>query len=399
LTRAAKRNERDLSTALQRIKDRLDPNVIDLNPNVSLSTKLRRAQKALRKAKREADHLRQQHLDSLLNEAIAANHEKRSKALKYLIQAERNRQCYARFCHHTKPKSAGGLAFVTVTKSDGTQQPLLDRAEIEDTLLEYSRTHFATADGSPFTCDPLSRLLQYDGLTPFGDLVHKGSPVIAEYPLDAQTTAILQNLRNKIQNPDKAGHPLDYEMLMNGIKKWPERTSTSPSGRHLGIYKTLQKNVEKKKKNTPEESETDDTTGLLRQGRDILFLIFDIMTLALKHTYPLQRWRNVWTMFIEKEMGNPDINRLRCIMLFEADWQLLLKWHSSYGFLPTTERAGQLAREQGGGRKGRSAIDQATQQIVETESLHLNQRMAIDLYLDLKACFDMMIEACHNLAC
>jgi len=277
-----------LPAALQCIQDHLDPNVIDLNPNVSLSTKLRHAQKALKKAKREADHLRQQHLDSLLNEAIAANHEKHSKALKYLIRAERNRQCYARFRHHMKPKSAGGLAFVTVTTSNGKQQPLLDHEDIEDMLLEYSRTHFATAEGSPFMCDPLNCLLQYDGLTPFRDLVYKGSPAVAEYKLDEQTTVILQNLRNKIKNQDNAGHPLDYKMLMNGIKKWPERTSTSPSGRHLGIYKTLQKHVAKKKKNTNDESEDDDTTGLLWQGRDILFLIFDIMTITLKHTYPLQ---------------------------------------------------------------------------------------------------------------
>jgi len=27
----------------------------------------------------------------------------------------------------------------------------------------------------------------------------------------------------------------------------------------------------------------------------------------------------VWTLFIEKEIGNPDINQLRCIMLFKAD--------------------------------------------------------------------------------
>jgi len=39
-------------------------------------------------------------------------------------------------------------------------------------------------------------------------------------------------------------------------------------------------------------------------------------------------------MFIKKELGNPDLACLHCIMIFEADWQLLLKWHSLYGFLP-----------------------------------------------------------------
>jgi len=85
-------------------------------------------------------------------------------------------------------------------------------------------------------------------------------------------------------------------------------------------------------------------------------------------------------------------------MIFKADWQLLLKWHSSYGFLPKTEHK-TLVYKQGGGQKGCSAIDQATQQIVETETIHMNQQPTIDLYLDLRACFDLMVEVCHNLAC
>jgi len=293
---------------------------------------------------------------------------------------------------------AGGLAFINITLEDGTQHPLLDCDEIKDTLLKHSQTHFAAADGSPFTCEPLSRLLQYDGMTMFGDHIHKGSTCLDNYNFDKQTMAILKNLKKKINPDDTAPHSLNYELLMNGIKKWPEKTTTSPSGQHLGIYKMLQKHIVQQKKSDKADNNPE-TTATLTQGHDVLFLIFDIMTIALKHTYPLQRWRNIWTMFIEKEAGNPDINHLRCIMLFEADWQLLLKWYSSYGFLPATEHAGALANEQGGSRKGRSTINQATQQIVETKSIHLKQCSALDLYLDLKALFDMMVEACHNLVC
>jgi len=31
------------------------------------------------------------------------------------------------------------------------------------------------------------------------------------------------------------------------------------------------------------------------------------MTLALKHTYTLEHWKMVWTIFIEKELGNPNL--------------------------------------------------------------------------------------------
>jgi len=63
------------------------------------------------------------------------------------------------------------------------------------------------------------------------------------------------------------------------------------------------------------------------------------------------------------------------------------------------EQAETLVLEQSGGRKGHSTINQATQQNVETETIHLNQQPTTDLYLDLKACFNLMVDACHNLAC
>jgi len=60
-------------------------------------------------------------------------------------------------------------------------------------------------------------------------------------------------------------------------------------------------------------------------------------------------------------------------MIFEADWQLLLKWHLLYSFLLWTKKAGMLTYAQGGRCKGRSAIDQAVQHIVENKIVHFHQ--------------------------
>jgi len=86
-------------------------------------------------------------------------------------------------------------------------------------------------------------------------------------------------------------------------------------------------------------------------------------------------------------------------MIFEADWQLLLKWHLLYGFLPKSKNVKTLTPAQGGGWKGRSAIDQATQQVIKSEIITLHQNPAIDMFLDAHHCFDLMVEACHNMAC
>jgi len=58
--------------------------------------------------------------------------------------------------------------------ADGIVQPILDKNEMEDTLLEYSCTHFANAEGTPFMHKPLSQLLAYDSLTMFGNFLCKG---------------------------------------------------------------------------------------------------------------------------------------------------------------------------------------------------------------------------------
>jgi len=258
---------------------------------------------------------------------------------------------------------------------------------MDDMLLDYSWEHFAKAQGSPFTTDPLQHLLNYDGLTTFGNQVLQGRAHINTLPINDATKALLQHLCNKSTEPAAQIHPLNYDELQNGIKKWPEKTSTSPSGQHLGIYKSLQCHFTEKDEQT---QPMPTTQAMLMQGCDILYLIFDIMSLALQHSYMLKCLKIIWTVFIEKELGNPDLAHLHCIMIFEADWQLLLKWHLSYGFLPKSKLVNALTPAQGRGQKGCSAIDQATQQIIEMEITNLNQCTAIDLFLDLHHCFHLM---------
>ncbi len=91
----AKQTERDVSNTLKAIANRLDPQLTAQDPNRTLSAHLKQAQKRLKQARQNADALCKAHLESILNQAIAANQQKKTKALKYLICAERNRQCYA----------------------------------------------------------------------------------------------------------------------------------------------------------------------------------------------------------------------------------------------------------------------------------------------------------------
>jgi len=128
-------------------------------------------------------------------------------------------------------------------------------------------------------------------------------------------------------------------------------------------------------------------------------LIYQILQLAVTHTHTLQRWCTIWNLFLEKDPGQPKLNRLRALHLLEADLNLLWKYFSAQGFFKMAENNDLLIDNQGGCRKGFSAIDMACKKAIVYEWLRLMRAAGINIDNDLEACFDNMVEACHSLAC
>jgi len=55
------------------------------------------------------------------------------------------------------------------------------------------------------------------------------------------------------------------------------------------------------------------------------------------------------------------------IHLYEADYNLLLKWFSSKGFILRSEKAHRITDSQGGRQAGRSTIDLAITKVLSYE--------------------------------
>jgi len=121
--------------------------------------------------------------------------------------------------------------------------------------------------------------------------------------------------------------------------------------------------------------------------------------MAVQHCHTYDRWRTIWNFFIEKEIGVPLITKLRAIHIMEADYNLLLKWFSPKGFIQRAENHKQLTPYQGGGHKGRSAIDLACKKVAAYDYVTVTRTPAANFEYDLKHCFDNMYEACQNLSC
>jgi len=135
-------------------------------------------------------------------------------------------------------------------------------------------------------------------------------------------------------------------------------------------------------------------------GIDIMTNVFHLLSLALKHAHTFHQWRTIWTMYLAKDPGTPYIHHLWTQHLVEADWNLLLKWHSSQGSMKKAwKKAHQLNNCQGGSCTGCSAINLACKKVTSHEIICIIKTPAINTSNNAASCFNCMIENCQNLSC
>jgi len=215
-----------------------------------------------------------------------------------------------------KPQSPGGLSKLIVDSTkDPTQHEVIQDPNVMDQhLLEYCKKHFGQAHGTPYMVPPLAPLLGYSRLTQFGQQVLHGTADLDKLSLSHHTKLLLRHQQYCTPLTQPMYQQMPYEQLMQGFCKWKECTSTSLSGRHLGIYKALLKDENREQ---PRERKTNltmrpDTEGPNTDtppvnGSDVMHLIHKMLILAIRHCHTFKRWTKIWNFFIEKDIGNPHI--------------------------------------------------------------------------------------------
>ena len=87
---------------------------------------------------------------------------------------------------------------------------------------------------------PLKQLLGKDSLTPFGNSLLLDNADLDNIPLTSLQKLYLSELRKSSAN---LSSPLHHHIFLadmtQGFKKWKESTTTSPSIRYLGHYKSF----------------------------------------------------------------------------------------------------------------------------------------------------------------
>eukprot|EP00980_Cylindrotheca_fusiformis_P026979 scaffold18271_cov108-Cylindrotheca_fusiformis.AAC.1 len=177
-----------------------------------------------------------------------------------------------------------------------------------------NRLHFGQAQGIPFTTDSLRNDIDWSATSPEAENVvlnggyrlapmeyHMHDDEDMDIPLHELLQAFLDSCR---RSPAQQATPhstpeISLEELRGRIKCWNERTTTSPSGLHLGHLKSLTARTP----SPPNDDDDDDTCGAASTAaitqstvsiqNQLLGAQLSLINYGLHHGFAFRRWKNV----------------------------------------------------------------------------------------------------------
>ena len=318
--------------------------------------------KELQEARKNAETHRQQYLHEQAEIYELLGQKNRAKIIQNIQKVEELRRNFGHIKWVLKTQHKQQLTQVTYPENN-TWKVTNTPEELEAKIIEQQERHFHQSANTPIA-------------------------TITDKMMDV-TTSLFQNFRNsqipdtttqikqhfEREDPTEIPTLLTMEEFHKGIKKWRERTSTSPSGRHLGHYHA------QILPDIPEENEKGYT-------QTFLWIHTQILNLAIHHGVILHRWKRVHTIASPKDNGPTKIHRIRSLNLYEADLNLILRIIISRRMLWRAEDKQLLADECWGTRKIRSAGDLGLQKVLTMELSGLTRQNIGQMDLDARACYD-----------
>jgi hypothetical protein len=334
---ASLRNHYNASDTLTAILSLLpQTHAITEDPTLTDKQQLNAAHRFLTRTRKDATALRADFLQEL-QERIAMRKTPadmdREASLKCIEKQLRQTTKFSNIKQVLCPSTHAPLTKVTVTTTEHFIDPVTGhitshqsvevvdtKAALESRILARNKKHFAQAQGTTFTHEPFLSMTP-DNIGQHFDL--DGNPINLPAGTFTETTTVLKLLRAAFADrPPGIDHKVSFDDFIGSFLHWHEKTSTSPSGRHLGLYKSLITAHCDSGKEFQDCS--DDAPSIQNKATAVLDAIHRILTGVAQRGLYLQRWIFVINAMIYKKAGVLELDELRVIHLFEADFNLLV---------------------------------------------------------------------------
>jgi hypothetical protein len=252
---AATANSYDATPTMATVNPLLPlPNKIANNGSRTDKQELNSAKRHLVRTRRDAKQLRKAFIQELW-ERIAMRKTSSTlspaESLKCIDKQLRQTAHYGHIKMTLEPTIPSSLTKVHITTTAHVADPITGaiteektvtvvdtKVELESRIVARNKKHFAQAEGSPFTDLPLKDLTPANSLEKFFD--SSGQPINLPDSTFQETTTVLAILQDAFRDrPPNIPSTVLFKDFVTSFLHWDEKTSTSPSGRHLGLYKSI----------------------------------------------------------------------------------------------------------------------------------------------------------------
>ena len=258
--------------------------------------------------------------------------------------------------------------------------------DIESLLIQRNQKHFGQAAGTPFTQPPLQADVGYKADGYAAELILNGQ---IDYTCMSKATSLFIKHLQKRTAVTLDG-TITEEDILHKLKHWDERTTTSPSGLHLGHYHCMWRDPQLRPNDPNQEF-------VLMYQKSLLTATTSMLNYALKFGHTYDRWTKIVNVMLQKDPGNPRIHHLRIIHIYEADYNMLLavKWRQA---IHHAEDHKLLNAGMYGSRPGRSAHDPALLEVLQNEIYRMSMKSGINFDLDASSCYDRILMSLATLS-
>ena len=333
------KNEVSKEMQIQRIVTQLEaPPILERHSIKMAVNNLRIAKKFLKQIQTDATNHREKFLQHKVDEKEIKGNMEHTRYIKMLIFIKTQKEMHSTIRKFKTRNGQNNITYIDIPKDmsmDWNEIPktlpqeewkrIEDSFMVEKYIIGRIRWYLNQAQGTPCTIELLQTLLALDSLTTFGNSVFDGTVDLSQLPLTKLQQLYFTEMK-KTEKPliNKVHNKISLNEMKYAFTKWKERTPTSPSGRHLGHYKTL----------------------IVSDGEEINEKLKAFSYEMLSAYTPLYRWEQSLVLMIEKEKNDHRINRLRVINIYKADYNLILKYFWSHKTTQYVERNNLLGDNQ-----------------------------------------------------
>jgi hypothetical protein len=349
---------------------------------IHAKAQLKAAYAVLRQVQRDAKKIRDSFLDNRAEHLAETRQIDKATAVRQLLRAEQQAAIFKRLGIWIKGNEHLQLDRILAPDdpddpANSTWTAIVEAQALHEILTHEGQRHFRQAADTPFVTGPVA-----EKIGPFEDNEHCDAILQGTFDFtDLELEIEVADLIRGMQYPDPANPTppinitIDDDTFRDAVYHTRERTSSSPSGRHYGHYRTL------------------------LRAPEILSCITALTNFCFRWGVTMKRWETVIQPLIPKDPGIPKLGRLRRIALLEADLNIALSELFSRRMMYHAEKHNILHPGQYGSRKGKMAISAVLLKRLSYDIVRQARMDACMFDNDATACYDRMIPSLVMLKC